>query len=74
MTDQTPKMKPIWFFVGVILFVMGAVILGTGIYDLVRHVESNKVLARLHPAVWWGGLMTVFGLLFVWLNRKSTVD
>jgi amino acid permease len=74
MTDQTPKMKPIWFFVGVILLVMGAVILGSGIYDLVRHVESNKVLGRLHPAVWWGGLMTVFGLLFVWLNRKSTVD
>ncbi|MCX6560122.1 MAG: hypothetical protein NTZ26_06350 [Candidatus Aminicenantes bacterium] len=74
MTDHTPKMKPIWFFVGVILLVMGAVILGSGVYDLVRHVESNKVLSHLHAAVWWGGLMTAFGLLFVWLNRKSTVD
>ena len=74
MTDDVKKMKPIWFFVGLILLVMGAVILVTGVYDLVRHVESGKVLARLHPAVWWGGLMTLFGLLFTLLNRKATVD
>jgi uncharacterized membrane protein YdbT with pleckstrin-like domain len=74
MTDHVKKMKPIWFFVGLILSVMGAVILASGVYDLVHHVESNKVLSRLHPAVWWGGLMTVFGLLFVFLNRRASVD
>jgi len=74
MTDNVQKMKPIWYFVGLILLVMGAVILVTGVYDLVRHVESNKVLSRLHAAVWWGGLMTAFGLLFVLLNRKASVD
>jgi hypothetical protein len=74
MADNVKKMKPIWFFVGLILLVMGAVILATGVYDLVRHVESNKVLSRLHPAVWWGGLMTLFGLLFVFLNRHAEVD
>jgi hypothetical protein len=74
MTDNVKKMKPIWFFVGLILLVMGAVILATGVYDLVRHVESGKVLAHLHPAVWWGGLMTLFGLLFVFLNRRAEVD
>ena len=74
MTDDVKKMKPIWFFVGLILLVMGAVILATGLYDLVRHVDSGKVLSRLHPAVWWGGLMTLFGLLFTILNRKATVE
>ena len=74
MADNVKKMKPIWFFVGLILLVMGAVILATGVYDLVRHVESNKVLSRLHPAVWWGGMMTLFGLLFVFLNRHAEVD
>ncbi len=74
MSEATPKMKPIWFFVGVILLVLGAVILGTGIYDLVRGVESGKVLARLHPAVWWGGLKTAVGLLFVVLNRMGGVE
>jgi hypothetical protein len=74
MADNVKKMKPIWFFVGLILLVMGAVILATGVYDLVRHVESNKVLSHLHAAVWWGGLMTLFGLLFVFLNRHAEVD
>ena len=74
MADNVKKMKPIWFFVGLILLVMGAVILATGVYDLVRHVESNKVLSHLHPAVWWGGLMTLFGLFFVLLNRRASVD
>ena len=74
MTDNVQKMRPIWFFVGLILLVIGAVILATGVYDLVRHVESNKVLSRLHPAVWWGGLMTLFGFLFVLVNRRSSVE
>ncbi len=74
MTDTVQKMKPIWYFVGLILLVMGSVILATGVYDLVRHVESNKVLSHLHAAVWWGGLMTAFGLLFVLLNRRASVD
>jgi hypothetical protein len=74
MTDNTLKMKPIWFFVGIILLVMGSVILATGVYDWVHHVESNKVLSGLHPAVWWGGLMTVFGLIFALLNRRPVED
>jgi FtsH-binding integral membrane protein len=74
MSEIVKKMKPIWYFVGLALLVMGVVILATGVYDLVNHIESKKVLARLHPAVWWGAIMTVFGLVFVLANRKSSVD
>jgi hypothetical protein len=74
MADNVKKMKPIWFFVGLVLLVIGAVITATGLYDLLAGVESKTVLARLHPSVWWGGLMVVAGLIFVLANRNSTVD
>jgi uncharacterized membrane protein YdbT with pleckstrin-like domain len=74
MSEHVHKMRPIWFFVGIILAVMGAIILGTGLYDLFAGVDSKTVLARLHPGVWWGGLMVVAGLLFIFLNRKDPVE
>jgi hypothetical protein len=74
MVDTVKKMKPIWFFVGLILLVMGGVILATGIYDLFAGIESKTVLARLHPSVWWGAIMVAAGLIFVLANRNATVD
>jgi hypothetical protein len=74
MSDHVHKMRPIWFFVGLILAVMGAIILGTGLSDLLAGVETRTVLARLHPSVWWGGLMVAAGLLFIVLNRKASVE
>ena len=74
MAENVHKMRPIWFFVGIILAVLGGLILGTGLYDLFTGVDSGRVLARLHPAVWWGGLMVAAGLAFIVLNRKSSVD
>jgi hypothetical protein len=74
MSDRVHKMRPIWFFVGLILAVMGGIIFATGLYDLLAGVEPRTVLARLHPAVWWGGLMVIAGLLFIVLNRKSSVE
>jgi len=74
MADTVKKMKPIWFFVGLVLLVMGGVIAATGLYDLLAGVESKTVLARLHPNVWWGSMMVVAGLVFVLANRNATVD
>lgn len=74
MAENVKKMKPIWFFVGLVLLVMGGLILVTGIYDLIARVESKTVLARLHPSVWWGGLMVIFGLIFVLTNKNATVE
>ncbi len=64
------KMKPIWYFVGLILLSMGLVINLTGIYDLFSQTGSEKVLGGLHTNVWWGELMAFAGVAFVFFNRK----
>ena len=47
----------IWFFIGVLLTVYGAMIFGYGLYELATHTVANVKLADLHAPVWWGGFM-----------------
>ncbi len=54
----------IWFFIGLSLLVNGALILGTGIYELVRPPEHAVVLHELHANVWWGGLLFLVGTIY----------
>lgn len=54
----------IWFFIGVSLAVNGAVICGTGIYELMNPPANQVVLSNLHANVWWGGVLLVLGLFF----------
>ena len=54
----------IWFFIGVLLSVYGAMIFGYGLYELATNQLANVVLANLHAPVWWGGLMLIFGLFY----------
>jgi hypothetical protein len=68
------KMKPIWFFVGLVLIVIGGLILATGLVDLFAHTESKTVLAYLHPDIWWGAVMVLAGLALVLKNKNVSVD
>jgi hypothetical protein len=54
----------IWFFIGVLLTVYGAMIFAYGIYELATGNLANVVLANLHAPVWWGGLMLILGLFY----------
>jgi len=54
----------IWFFIGVSLAVNGAIICGTGIYELIFPPEHHLVLSNLHANVWWGALMLILGMFF----------
>jgi FtsH-binding integral membrane protein len=54
----------IWFFIGVSLAVNGAIICGTGIYELISPPEHQVVLYNLHANVWWGAVLLVLGLVF----------
>jgi len=66
-------MKSIWYFVGLLLTIMGAIITAAGVYFLFYPPAQPKVFSHLHPDLWWGILMLVFGLLFAILNRRSIV-
>ena len=70
---EETKMKPIWFFVGLILLVMGGIIFINGIYLLYNPPLKLKVLSAMHPDIWWGGLMFIFGGLMFLITRKQTV-
>ncbi len=60
------KMIPVWFFVGILLTIYGSVVFISGIYWYVRPI--NIVAGYLHAGIWWGILMTIFGLFFIIKN------
>jgi hypothetical protein len=67
-------MKPIWYFVGLMLLAMGAIIFVAGIYTLLTPPAKPPVLGELNTDLWWGALMVVAGLIFLLANRKKTVS
>jgi hypothetical protein len=62
------RMLPVWFFIGIILTLYGVMIFAEGVYDLSH--PTGTVLENLHPAVWWGIIMTAVGLIFTLKNRR----
>lgn len=74
MSEKAKGMKPIWFFVGLILSLIGAVILITGIFNLYYPDQSGSVMIYLHPDIWWGALMLVCGVIFIWTTRNITIE
>jgi hypothetical protein len=67
-------MKSIWYFVGLLLTTLGIIITISGLYSLISPPAEPKVLAYLHPDLWWGLFMLAFGLVFALLNRRKIVD
>jgi hypothetical protein len=63
-------MKSIWFFVGILLLVIGAIVLLAGIVGVASPGGHPTVLASLQPRLWWGALMVVAGILFLLTNRR----
>ncbi len=60
--DETRDEQPgisIWFFCGILMLAYGVVLLVQGTVDL--HHPPPTVLVRLHPTLWWGVLLTLFG-------------
>jgi uncharacterized membrane protein len=53
----------IWFFIGGLLAVYGALITAAGVYDIWH--PPRVVLAHLHAGVWWGGLLLALGLVYL---------
>jgi len=57
---------PIWFFIGVLLVIYGAMIAGYGLYELSTGIYPPGVqLTELHTPLWWGSVLLLVGLLYV---------
>jgi len=66
-------MKSIWYFVGLLLAIMGAIITISAVYSIIHPPDKPKIFSHLHPDLWWGILMLLFGLLFLLLNRRNEI-
>jgi hypothetical protein len=73
MSEELKKMKPIWYFVGLMLLSMGTIITLSGLYFYFNPPEVKTVLAELHASLWWGMVMVVSGAIFFLFNRSATV-
>jgi FtsH-binding integral membrane protein len=60
---------PVWFFVGVLLFVYGVLIFISGLAELSH--PPDTVLAELHAPVWWGALLIVLGGMYCLIFRPK---
>ncbi|HXH48043.1 MAG TPA: hypothetical protein VNM47_01595 [Terriglobia bacterium] len=69
--SEERHMIPVWFFVGILLFIYGLLIFVTGLAEW-SHPPANTELAHLHAPVWWGAIMVVMGAVFVKLFRPGT--
>jgi hypothetical protein len=57
---------PIWFFIGVLLLIYGLLIVGYGVFEWITGCYPPLVqMTYLHTPVWWGGLLTLFGLFYM---------
>jgi FtsH-binding integral membrane protein len=73
MSGQT-GMKPIWYFVGLVLITMGGLLFIAGMVDLISPPARITVLAEMHTSLWWGLVMLVVGLIFFLRTRKTTIS
>ena len=63
-------MRPIWFFVGLLLLVNGLLVsLADAIY-VTNPPDHPTVLANLRPGLWWGAMMVAAGIVFLIANRR----
>lgn len=67
-------MKPIWYFVGLILFIIGLVLIIAGLYNLFSSVGYKTVLLQLHIDIWWGAVMLVVGLIYIIKYNKEKIE
>ena len=63
------EMKPIWYFVGLVLLIIGVLVFLTGIDMLAFGVKSPTAPARLHPNIRRGAIMVVAGAEFFFKSR-----
>jgi len=67
--NEYGQMRPIWYFVGVILTVIGTMVVISGVMNLINPPRVPTMLAHLHVNLWWGLIITLAGLA-MWLAHR----
>jgi len=65
------KIIPVWFFVGLLLLVYGILILASGLMESGNAATTEAEKLKLAAPIWWGGVMTVFGGIYVAIFRPK---
>jgi uncharacterized membrane protein HdeD (DUF308 family) len=73
MTENKEGLKTIWYLVGIVVTIMGALVLLAGIIDIFSSASAKTVLAELRPGLWWGAVMLITGLIFLLTNKGKVV-
>lgn len=71
--EETKGMRPIWFFVGLVLMCIGAVLLVAGIYYLINPAPQVSAVSYLHPNIWWGAVMLIAGGIFLYTSKDTRI-
>jgi hypothetical protein len=58
---------PVWFFVGLLLGIYGVLITASGLAEW--SAPAKTILSEYHAPVWWGGVMTIIGAIYVVVYR-----
>jgi len=61
--SEERHMIPVWFFVGILIFVYGILIFISGISEWSH--PPDTVLSNMHAPIWWGAIMIVMGAVFL---------
>ena len=62
MPSEKHHILPVWFFIGVLFLIYGALIFASGLAEWSSPPDTT--LANLHAPVWWGGLIFLVGLVY----------
>jgi len=71
--ENQKQMIPVWFWVGLMLLVYGILITGAGLL-YISSPPSNYMAKWTNPNLWWGGVMLVVGVIFLYLGRKKNTS
>ena len=66
-------MRSIWYFVGLIMMIIGIIVFLAGIYELINPEVQKIKLAELHTNIWWGMLIAITGFIFFVKNKNKYV-
>lgn len=70
MATEKHHIIPVWFFVGLLLFIYGVLIFISGLTHW-SHPPAEVQLPELHAPVWWGALLSVLGGVYCLMFRPD---